>query len=76
MDDPPSNGGYGDTEALKFDKPMYTVERNRVGVHDAPNGQLRFMMLKGSMSRTEASSIQRNLNASQALFLKPKEPGR
>src|SRR3546814_9001978 len=29
-DDPPSNGGYGDTQSLTQGKPMYTVEGNRV----------------------------------------------
>src|SRR3546814_14586847 len=29
-DDPPSNGGYGDTQSLTQGKPMYTVDRKSV----------------------------------------------
>ena len=53
---------------------MYTVARNRVGVHDAPGGQLRFQMLRGSMSASEARAIQNNLNKQQMIFLNPSIP--
>src|SRR3546814_7598876 len=43
-DDPPSNGGYGDTQSLTQGKPMYTVEGNRVGVPDSLRGVMRFVL--------------------------------
>ena len=70
LDDLNAGAGYGDTQSLEQGKPMYTVEGNRVGVHDAPGGQLRFEMLNGRMTPDETRAIQRNLNEQQKLFLK------
>src|SRR3546814_15990358 len=67
-DDPPSNGGYGDTQSLTQGKPMYTVEGNRVGVHDSPRGVMRFEMVRGKMTPKEAKAIQKNLNEAQKRF--------
>ena len=67
-DDPPSNGGYGDTQSLTQGKPMYTVEGNRVGVHDSPGGVMRFEMVKGKMTPSEARAIEKNLNEAQNRF--------
>jgi hypothetical protein len=58
------------TQSLKLGVPTYTVEGSRVGVHDAPNGQLRFLMIKGVMTPTEMIKMQTNLNIEQALFNK------
>src|SRR3546814_17592428 len=58
-DDPPSNGGYGDTQSLTQGKPMYTVEGNRVGVHDSPRGVMRFEMVRGQMTPTEEKANKR-----------------
>lgn len=68
VDDPPSNGGYGDTQSLRGGRAMYTVEGNRVGVHDSPNGRLRFVMTHGRMTSAEARKIQANLNTAQGKF--------
>ena len=67
-DEPSANKGYGDTQSLKAGIPTYTVEGARVGVHDAPGGQLRFEMISGAMTKEEASTIQSNLNREQRLF--------
>ena len=69
-DEPTANRGYGDTQSLKLGVPTYTVESNRVGVHDAPNGQLRFQMIKGVMTPAEMKTMQQNLNTEQVLFNK------
>jgi RHS repeat-associated protein len=69
-DEPTANKGYGDTQSLKLGVPTYTVEGKRVGVHDAPGGQLRFQMIKGVMTPTEMKDVQRNLNREQELFNK------
>jgi RHS repeat-associated protein len=68
VDDPSSNGGYGDTQSLKSGKPTYTVAGNRVGVHDSPGGILRFEMVRGTMTPAEQKSIQQNLNRAQQVF--------
>src|SRR3546814_7205371 len=67
-DDPPSNGGYGDTQSLTQGKPMYTVEGNRVGVHDSPRGVMRFEMVRGKMTPKEAKAIKKNLNEAKKRF--------
>jgi RHS repeat-associated protein len=66
--------GLGDADSLRptVGVPMYTVEGNRIGVHDAPGGQLRFEMIEGRMTRTEAAAIQRNLNAEQLRLQPPR----
>ncbi len=71
VDKPAENKGYGDTQSLKFGKPMFTVEGNRIGVHDAPGGHLRFVMTKGAMTEREAQQMQKNLDRQQLIFLKP-----
>lgn len=67
-DVPKANGGYGDTQSLTQGKPMYTVEGNRVGVHDSPGGVMRFEMVSGKMTGSEANAIQRNLDEAQKRF--------
>jgi hypothetical protein len=42
-----------------------------MGIHDAPNGQLRFVMTHGAMTGGEARQMQENLNAEQPLFERP-----
>ena len=76
-DVPGANKGYGDTQSLglKTPIPTYTVEGNRVGVHDAPNGQIRFEMVQGTMTRAEQREIQRNLDREQRTFDKRFNPG-
>jgi RHS repeat-associated protein len=77
-DDPGSNKGYGDTQSLGLRPPipMYTVEGGRVGVHDAPNGQMRFVMIQGTMSKSEKKEMQRNLDREQRTFNKRFNPGK
>jgi hypothetical protein len=72
VDVPVANLGYGDSESLKYGKPQYTVEGNRVGVHIAPGGRLEFRMISGRMTPTEQREMQRNLNSEQLLFMTPK----
>jgi hypothetical protein len=67
-DEPGANKGYGDTQSLKLGVVTYTVEGQRVGLHDAPGGQLRFLMINGVMTPTEMIDMQRNLNREQELF--------
>lgn len=71
-DDPSENRGYGDTMSLEAGKPMYTVEGDRVGVHDAPGGHLRFKMTSGVMTKEEAEKIDENLQKQQRKFQSPK----
>jgi RHS repeat-associated protein len=76
-DVPGANKGYGDTQSLglKTPIPTYTVEGNRVGVHDAPNGQMRFEMVQGTMTKGEKKEIQKNLDREQRTFDKRFNPG-
>jgi hypothetical protein len=71
-DVPTANRGYGDTQSLEYGKPMYTVEHSRIGVHDAPQGHLRFEMIRGHMTRREATQTQRNLDSEQEIFQHPR----
>ena len=76
VDVPTANKGYGDTQSLASGKPMFTVEGRRIGVHDAPGGQLRFKMIAGTLRKDEQKAIQDNLNSEQMLYnqLHPKAP--
>ena len=68
VDDPRSNGGFGDTGSLKAGLPMGTVSQGQVGWHEIHNGQLQFSYPKGAMSSAQTREIQKNLNAEQQKF--------
>jgi hypothetical protein len=66
-DRPHENSGWGDASTMKGSnpKPDYTTAGNRLGVHDAPDGHLHFQMIKGQMTREEASQVNDALNVEQ-----------
>lgn len=65
-DVPSDNHGYGDTQSLTIGKPMYTIQQNRIGVHDSPNGVLRFEMIRGQLTPAEAKITMINLDLEQS----------
>jgi RHS repeat-associated protein len=71
VDDPKSNGGYGDTQSLKAGIPMGTVSNGQVGWHEMQNGQLQFSYPKGAMNGQQTGQTQNNLNNEQKLFQTP-----
>ena len=71
VDDPGSNGGYGDTQPLKAGLPNATVSNGQVGWHEIVNGQLQFTYPGGAMSSSQQSQMQQNLNTEQKLFQVP-----
>ena len=73
VDDPSSNGGYGDTMSLSFanPKPNITVSNGQMGVHQIRNGQLEFRAPASAMTKSQRRKIQNNLNISQELFKTP-----
>ena len=68
VDDPRSNGGYGDTQSLKAGLPMGTVSQGQVGWHEIQNGQLQFSYPKGALNSMQTREIQKNLNTEQQKF--------
>jgi RHS repeat-associated protein len=76
VDDPGSNGGYGDTLSLSFASPIptATVSDGQVGWHTIVGGQLTFDAPASAVTRDQQRSIQRNLNRSQLKFLRPPPP--
>ncbi|WP_082554834.1 RHS repeat-associated core domain-containing protein [Caulobacter sp. Root1455] len=73
VDDPASNGGYGDTQslALRTPIPMATVSNGQVGWHEISNGQLTFSAPAGAVTSAQQQQIQRNLNTAQQHFKRP-----
>jgi RHS repeat-associated protein len=67
VDTPSENRGWGDAASLGLRNPVptYTIAGDRIGVHDAPDGQVRFEMTQGAMTEEEAQRIQANLNIQQ-----------
>jgi RHS repeat-associated protein len=67
VDTPLENRGWGDANSLGLTNPIpyYTVAGDRIGVHDAPDGQVRFEMTQGVMTEEEARQMQTNLNIQQ-----------
>ena len=68
VDDPKSNGGYGDTQALAAGMPEATVSHGQVGWHEIDNGQLQFSYPQGALNGSQNSKMQNNLNQEQDLF--------
>lgn len=69
IDDPPSNGGYGDTQSLKVAKiPMATVFKGKVGRHEIDNGRLQFTYKAGALTKDQVQKIQINLDSEQKFF--------
>ena len=63
--------GYGDSQSLTQrggSLPNVAVAQGKVGVREIVNGQLQHRMLLGTLSRTESTALQRNLNSEQLLF--------
>jgi RHS repeat-associated protein len=71
VDDPKSNGGYGDTQALADNMPEATVSHGQVGWHEISNGQLQFTYPSGAMNGSQNNKMQNNLNQEQANFQQP-----
>jgi hypothetical protein len=71
VDDPKSNGGYGDTQPLKAGLPNATVSNGQVGWHEIVNGQLQFTYPGGALTPSQNNQIQQNLNNEQQLFQVP-----
>jgi RHS repeat-associated protein len=76
VDDPSSNGGYGDTQSLAFGTPIptATVSEGQVGWHTIVDGQLTFDAPASAVTRDQQRAIQRNLNTAQRRFLLPATP--
>lgn len=74
VDEPDSNGGYGDTQSLygPYPVPMATVSHGQVGWHVLDNSQLKFLYPPGSMTPSQIQEIQQNLNQEQKKFRRPK----
>lgn len=82
MDEPDSNGGYGDSHSLslKYPVPTLTIARptagpykgeDVIGVHKMVNGQLIFEAPYGAIAdEKELRLIQQNLDSEQRLFYK------
>lgn len=70
VDDPKSNGGFGDTQALKAGLPMATVSQGQVGWHEIQNGQLQFTYPEGALTGGQEKQMQKNLDNEQKLFEK------
>ncbi|CAM3231693.1 hypothetical protein SPAN111604_11970 [Sphingomonas antarctica] len=71
VDDPASNGGYGDTNPLRAGLPNATVSNGQVGWHEIVGGQLQFRFPGGALSASQSSLMQQNLNNEQSLFQVP-----
>lgn len=71
VDDPASNGGYGDTNPLRAGLPNATVSNGQVGWHEIVGGQLQFSFPGGAMSPGQSDQMQQNLNNEQSLFQVP-----
>jgi len=71
VDDPKSNGGYGDTQALKANLPVATISQGQVGWHEINGGQLQFTYPQGALSGSQTTQMQTNLNNEQKLFQNP-----
>lgn len=68
VDDPASNGGYGDTQGLKAGLPEATVSHGQVGWHEIKNGQLQFSYPAGALNGGQNKQMQSNLDVEQLRF--------
>ena len=57
VDDPKSNGGYGDTQPLKAGLPNATVSNGQVGWHEIVSGQLQFTYPGGALTSSQNAEI-------------------
>jgi RHS repeat-associated protein len=73
VDDPKSNGNYGDTQSLKAGIPMATVSQGQVGWHEMQNGQLQFSYPGGALNGSQSQQMQSNLNVEQLNFQQPQQ---
>jgi len=71
VDDPASNGGYGDSQTLRAGLPNATVSNGQVGWHEIVNGQLQYTFPGGAMSPSQQTQMQNNLNTEQQKFQVP-----
>jgi hypothetical protein len=74
VDDPASNGGYGDTQGLKAGLPEATVSQGQVGWHGIDNGQLQFTYPAGALNGGQNKQMQSNLNVEQLRFQRQPQP--
>jgi RHS repeat-associated protein len=67
VDVPGDTGGWGDAASLGLSNPIptYTIDGDRIGVHDAPGGHVRFEMIEGVMTEAEMEQMQANLDMQQ-----------
>jgi hypothetical protein len=70
VDDPKSNGNYGDTAslALPHARPMATVSHGQVGWHGISGGRLQFTFPQGAMTPAQIQQMQQNLDTEQDNF--------
>ncbi len=68
VDAPKLNGGYGDTEPLRYGLPNATAFKGEIGWHEMQNGKLTFTYTEGAMTSSQQKAIQKNLTNSQKLF--------
>ncbi|MGS0998314.1 RHS repeat-associated core domain-containing protein [Rhodanobacter sp. UC4451_H18] len=68
VDDPKSNGGYGDTQSLKIGIPQGTVSHGQIGWHEMVDGRLQFSYPAGALNSKQTDQMQNNLNVEQKLF--------
>jgi len=73
VDDPKSNGNYGDTAslALPHPRPMATVSHGKVGWHGISNGRVQYQFLQGAMTPAQIQQMQQNLDIEQGNFQIP-----
>jgi hypothetical protein len=71
VDDPKSNRGLGDTQALVAGMPEATVSHGQVGWHEISSGQLQFSYPTGALTGSQNTQMQNNLNQEQSSFQQP-----
>jgi hypothetical protein len=71
VDDPKSNLGYGDTQGIAAGIPEATVSHGQVGWHEMNQGQLQFTYPAGSLTGSQNTMMQNNLNQEQLMFQQP-----
>jgi hypothetical protein len=73
VDDIRGADGYGDTDSFRKSDhaPTATVSHGQIGWHVLDNGQLKFLNPPGSMTSSQITAMQRNLDQEQKKFLRP-----
>jgi hypothetical protein len=74
MADSLAYGAKGDVQPLTTPARLstYTVEGDRLGVHELVQGRVIFRMITGSLTNEERKQMQSNLNQKQRYFYVPK----